>query len=228
MHRVLSLAGPVIVALTVLVWYLVLTLGSWLILAAHRGSIVSSSTRVAADEIQTLYFVPVTISGLGYGDLVPSGWPWTTFATAVSLTGTIVLTGSLSYIISVVGAAIRRRAYARSVFGLGDEPAAIIPRLRLEHPVESMHDYLASVTSSLTDISQQQLNYPVLRYFHTVEKQSSPSVATLLLADTVYLLTHSSHTRSPAPGLAALLDSSIRDTAVSSGLGSSITRTQRL
>lgn len=125
---------------------------------ANPGSVVSSSTRAAADSVQTLYFVPVTVSGLGYGDLVPSGWPWTTFATALSLSGTIVLTGSLSYIISVVGASIRRRAYAQSVFGLGADPEAIIPRLRLDHPLESMHNHLAGVTSSLSEISEQQLN----------------------------------------------------------------------
>lgn len=34
----------------------------------------------------------------------------------------------------------------------------------------------------------QQLTYPVLRYFHTARSQSSPAIATLVLADVQYLL----------------------------------------
>ncbi len=47
-------------------------------------------------------------------------------AAVFALAGAAVLTGSLSYIVSVVGAAIRRRSYAQSVFGLGREPAEVI------------------------------------------------------------------------------------------------------
>lgn len=208
-HHALNLAGPFIVVLTVVLWYLGLILGAWLILAAHPGSVVSNSTRAPADLIQVFYFVPGTVSGLGYGDLVPSRWPWTALATTVSLAGAIVLTSSLSYIISVVGAAIRRRTYALSVHGLGEAPTTIIPRLRLEDPRESMRDYMTTITSSLTEVAEQQLTYPVLRYFHTVRQEASPAVATLVLADTAYLLAHLPPALRPGPGLSALLESAI-------------------
>lgn len=173
-----------------IIWYAGLVVGAWLVFVSHPGSVVSSSTRLPADPAQVFYFVPVTISGLGYGDLVPSGWPWTLLTTTSSLAGAIILTSSLSYIISVVGASIRRRSYAASVLGLGTAPADIIPLLRLEDAKESMHIHLVTVAASLTEVSEQQLTYPVLRYFHTARRQSSPAVATLVLADTLFLLSH--------------------------------------
>ena len=208
-HRVLTLVGPMIVLLTVLIWYGGLVVGAGLVFAAHPGSVVSSSTRLPAATVQLFYFVPVTVSGLGYGDLVPSDWPWTALATTVSLAGAIVLTCSLSYIISVVGAAIRRRTYALSVFGLGPGPSQIIPHLRFDQARESMHDYLATVASSLTETAEQQLTYPVLGYFHTVRAEASPAMATLILADTAYLLRHCPVEQRPGPGLGALLDSAV-------------------
>ncbi len=208
-HAMLTLVGPVMVLLTVLFWYAGLVLGAWLILATHPGSIVSNSTRLPADLMQTAYFVPVTVSGLGFGDFVPSGWPWTLLTTSVSLAGAIVLTCSLSYVIAVVGAAVRRRTYALSVFGLGDGPSQMVARLRLEEPRESMHDYLTTVASSLTETAEQQLTYPVLRYFHTRRKEASPAVATLALADSVFLLAQKPPVQRPGPGLAALLDSAL-------------------
>lgn len=208
-HKLLTLVGPLIVLLTVIFWYSGLVLGAWLILSTHPGSVVSNSTRLPAELVQTAYFVPVTVSGLGFGDFVPSGWPWTLLTTCVPLAGAIVLTCSLSYVIAVVGAAIRRRAYALSVFGLGDGPPQLIPRLRFEEPRESMHDYLTAVASSLTETAEQQLTYPVLRYFHTLRKEASPAVATLALADTVFLLAHHPQVQRPGPGLSALLDAAI-------------------
>ncbi len=72
-----------------------------------------------------------------------------------------------------------------------------------------MHTHLVSVAASLTEVAEQQLTYPVLRYFHTVRRQSSPAVATLVLADTLFLLSHCAPPRRAAPGLDALLHSSI-------------------
>lgn len=46
-------------------------------------------------------------------------------------------------------------------------------------------------------------------YFHTVRSQSSPAVATLVLADTLYLLGHRSSEHRVGPGLEALLSSAV-------------------
>ncbi len=72
-----------------------------------------------------------------------------------------------------------------------------------------MHDYLTTVASSLTEATEEQRTYPVLRYCHTVSPQSSPAVATLVLADTLYLTGYSLLSQGPGPGLTALLEASL-------------------
>lgn len=208
-HRALALAGPAIVLVTILVWYLGLVLGGWLVLAAHPGAVVSSSTGSHADLTALWYFATTTASSLGYGDLVPSGLPWTVFATTTTLLATIVLTISLSYVISVISAAIKRRSMASSISALGTSPSEFAENAHLGEPGRSLHTHLASVASAVSEAAEQQLAYPVLRYFHTTRPEVAPAPAVLRLADAAFLLEHVPADRRISPGLRAVLRSAI-------------------
>ena len=208
-HVALGLTGPAMVVLTILIWYGGLVLGTWLIFTAHPGSVINNSTSLAADTSQTFYFVPTTLSGLGLGDYVPDGFPWTVLATTMTLVGTMVLTISLSYVISVISAAITRRTMASSVRALGGTPVDIAGNAELSDPRHSMHTYLGSVASSVSDVAEKQRAYPVLRYFHNSRQQTSAARAVLLLADATYLLESGPHETRPAPGLSHVLHSAI-------------------
>lgn len=212
-HRLLGLAGPAILALTILLWYAGLVLGAWLVFVSHPGSVVSSSTRLPADAAQTLYFVPTTVSALGYGDYVPAGVPWTTFATTMTLLGTVVLTMSLSYVISVLSAAIATRTMASSIRGLGENPAAIAARAELDSPTRSMQVYLGQVASAVSDVAERHRAYPVLHYFHSSRARTAAAPAVLCLADAAFLLHVGDPAARPGPGLASALESAVADYA---------------
>lgn len=91
----------------------------FMVLAAHPGSVIDSTTKAPANAIEILYFTSATISSLGYGEWVPSGPPWTFISTLATLAATIVVTVSLSYVLSVVSAAVERRGLAAGIFAMG-------------------------------------------------------------------------------------------------------------
>lgn len=212
-HTLLAALGPAILVLTILVWYSLLKLGGWLILTAAPGSVVSSSTGAYADGWQRLYFVATSTSGLGYGDLVPIGPPWTIVATTLSLLGTIVLTMSLSYVLSVLGAAVRRRSTASSVLALGETPTEVVRRATSGSDAATTRGHLLTLAAALGEGAEQHRAFPVLRFFHAATPERSTPRAALLLGDATHLLGRLPADRRPGEGVLAALQHAVGTTA---------------
>lgn len=208
-HRLLAVAGPAITILTIVLWFAGLVLGTWLVLRAAPGSVVLATGRVPAGPLDLAYYVPVALTGLGYGDYVPAGPPWTFVTGALTFVATTLLTLAVSYLVSVISAALQRRTTASSVFALGEDPETVARRLG-EDPGSWAGPYLAGLAGDVSQVAAQQRAFPVLRYFHSADPRHSPALATLLLADAAHLLRSRPGEGLPA-GLAAVVDSAVGD-----------------
>ena len=208
-HRTLKYAGPAMILLSILTWYLSLVLAVFLLLVAHPGSVINNVTTKLADPMETLYFTSTTLSSLGYGDWVPAGPPWTLVGTLATLVATIILTVSLSYVLSVVSAAVERRALASSVFAMGHSEQEIIRNANLQDPQGSLKNYLFSLSTTIDQQALRHLAYPILKYFHATKPELSPARAVLLLSDTVFLLDLQDHRSGSMQGVTQVLRSSI-------------------
>jgi hypothetical protein len=208
-HRLLSLAGPFMLITSVLLWFAMLGAALFLALAALPGSVVNNLTGEAADPVQTAYFVSTTLTGLGYGDLVPSGFPWTMASTLATLGGTIIITISLSYVLAVLAAAIERKKLAQGIFGLGETVPRMAERAKLNDPGQSLMVHVLNLTSDIDHQSLKNLAYPILKYFHSPRADLSSSRAVLLLSDTFFLLGLMPEGARPPLGLLQIVDSSV-------------------
>lgn len=208
-HWLLSLVGPFVLIASITLWYALLGLSVLLALAAYSGSVVDNTTSEPAGLLEKLYFVTTTISSLGYGDLVPARFPWTIISTTATLAGTVILTISLSYVLSVLSSAIDRRKLAKEIFGLGTASLQIIERARLHDSQDSLKNYILSLTSQIEDQALKQLAYPILKYFHSVDPEAVPARALLVLADGFFLLDSLPDERRPPVGVSQLVWSSI-------------------
>lgn len=215
MHRLLAFAGPFLLLLSIVLWYVLFGLAVFMFFVAHYGSVVDGTTQKPANTFEVLYFVNATVSSLGYGDWVPSGFPWTLVATFATLIATIVLTVSLSYVLSVVSAAIQRRALASGIMAVGTSVAEVIEHARLNDPQASLKNYLLGLSSSIDSVALQHLAYPVLKYFHSSRAELSPARAVLLLSDALFTMSVT-HKEMPA-GVLSVLRSSIDNFAQYSG-----------
>ncbi|MEH6389916.1 ion channel [Pseudomonas profundi] len=187
-HAALKFAGPAMILLSIVSWYLLLGLAAFVLFIAYPGAVIDGTTSAPADHLETLYFTNTTISSLGYGDWVPSGPPWTFISTLATLAATIVLTVSLSYVLSVVSAAIQRRSLATTVFAMGSSEEEIIRTANLTDSQGSLKNYLLELSSTIDHQGLRHLAFPVLKYFHATQASLSPARGILLLADTVFLL----------------------------------------
>lgn len=221
-HRVLKYAGPAMILLSILGWYFMLGLAVFLVLVVHPGTVIDSTTSAPANAIEILYFTSTTISSLGYGEWVPSGPPWTFVSTLATLAATIILTVSLSFVLSVVSAAVERRGLATSIYAMGGTEEEIIRNAKLDDPQGSLKNYLLGLASAIDQQGLRHLAYPVLKYFHAARAELSPARALLLLSDTLFLLDlDESHSHE---GIIRVLRSSIENFAQFSRAGTARVR----
>lgn len=187
-HRILCLAGPFMLLLSILLWYFLHALCWYLLFALQAITVISSPDKVPADWLQTLYFISSTVSSLGYGDFVPSGFPWTFYGGLIALTATIILTTSLSYILGVMRAVIERRAAAKGIFGIGGSPEEFIKNAWQIESGDSLNLHLLNLASQIEANALNRLSFPVLQYFHSSTLQQTNSRAILLLSDSLFLI----------------------------------------
>lgn len=188
MHSVLSLAGPGFTVIAIVIWYLGLSVGWFLIFSAHPEAVVHDGTRNTATFLERLYYTGATLSAVGYGDFLPSGFPWTILANSGAFMGTFLLTTSLSYLMPVVSAALERKQLARSIFIVGETPQDIIRNSWTEGNSSALNTHWMTVSTELSRFAQKHLTYPVLRFFHSRHAERSPVIAVLCLSDAFFLM----------------------------------------
>ena len=103
-HR-LSLAGPMIQTVTVFVWVGLLWAGWLLMFSADSTSLVYARTPEPqpGNLIDRIYFVAFTISTMGNGDIYPSRGGWEIVASFATLSGMLLITMVVSFLLSVIG-----------------------------------------------------------------------------------------------------------------------------
>jgi hypothetical protein len=181
--RAVRLSGPASMAAVTVVWVGLIVTGWALVYWPHLETGFAYSTDFEPtrhnDLVDAFYVSVVTLTTLGFGDVVPTAW-WLRLAAPVEgLIGFALLTAGVSWILEVYPALARRRAVALHVHGLRStrtaellgrmEPGAVAPILR---------DLAAGIDRVRVDVMQ----YEVIYYF------ADPRTSTSLAAMAPYAL----------------------------------------
>lgn len=123
-HRLGSSVGPGAMVAVILLWVALQVLGWGLIYLPHvpDGFLYSPGVDPGdySDLVQALYLSAVTMTTLGYGDVVGVD-PWIRVATPLeALTGFGLLTAALTWFMQIYPPLSRRRSLALELKGLGD------------------------------------------------------------------------------------------------------------
>lgn len=173
----LRILGPAVLGVTFAAWVLLVGLGWWLVVLFLDGLIESSTNQVATAG-ERLYFVFTTLATLGPGDILPTTGIARLATGMMAITGFVLLTLSVTYILPVITAVTQRRVQARTISELGISDAAI--EARLDDP-DATAQLLSEVASELRVLTEKHLSYPILHYFHSPDRPTAlaPSVAAL-------------------------------------------------
>lgn len=188
--RLLSLAGPLILVLTLSMWIGLLWIGWTLLFAGGEYTLIDTRYGGPATWSGRLYYVAYTMFTDGNGDFSPNGSTWQIASSFTTASGMLVATLGISYLLSILGAVSDKRAFASGVTGLGMESEEFVQSGWDGDSFENLNLVLDSLSDDLDMLAEQHKSYPILHYYHSESQAEASAVAVAILDDALTLLEH--------------------------------------
>jgi hypothetical protein len=207
-RRVLSYAGPVQVAMTLLVWFILLLVGWAAVYRPALGSAVVAASGATHETWGTaLYFSGYALTTLGTGDVVATTPVYRLLAVSEAATGFATLTLVISYFNSVYTTLTTRNAFAMALHhrsgGTGRGDRVVVALWQEGEAMAAMH--LSGMAAELRGIAQTHRAYPVLRSFHYRQDYDAlPRILLTCLETSTLLRTTLDHDAARAEGRSSL------------------------
>lgn len=186
--RLLSLAGPLVVTVTLVGWIALLWLGWTLVFGGDASALIDTRDGGPVSWVERQYFVAYSMFTMGNGDFAPrDGWP----QAATSLTtasGMLFVTMGVTYVLSVLTAVNQKRAFASNVWGLGARAEDVVTTGWDGRDLHALDLPLNSVNSALSLLADRHKAYPVLHYYHSEKPENASVMAVAILDETLTLL----------------------------------------
>lgn len=185
-HRFLNTVGPVLLPLLIFVYILLLITAFALIYYPRiEGQFIINYDRSEPDWIEAIYFSGVTLSTLGYGDVVARTPQMRLLAMAEGGSGFALISLSITYLLTVYSALERKRAMSLSLYhqaGEGADASALIIYHSVDGRFYGLRESLRAATRDIQSVLESHVEHPVIHYFHPLEVYKSlPRILFLLL-----------------------------------------------
>lgn len=185
---IISLAGPIILIVTLLIWILLLWGGWTLLFAADPASLIDTNDTNPISWTERWYVLGYLLFTLGVGDYIMKEGIWQILASLTAASGLVLITLGVTYTLSVLDAVSKKRAFAESVRGIGSSVTEIVTNSWNGKDFHDIDLLLNSFSTQLSSLTSQHNAYPILHYYHSSKRDEelTVSVATLDEALTVF------------------------------------------
>src|SRR6056297_2240199 len=202
-NRALSLAGPLILMLTLATWIGLIWLGWTIIFSSEPLAVVNSRTGGPADWWGRFYYVAYTMFTDGNGDYTPvyGGNVWEVASAFTTASGMAFVTLGVSYVLTVLGAVSDKRSFATTVTGLGGRSEAFVRAGWNGENFDGLERTIETLGSELSRLAEQHKSYPILHYYHSEKGERASAVAVPILDESLLLFRHAvpdEHSPDPA------------------------------
>ncbi len=168
--RLLEYKHLIIIVVMIVNWSLFLWFGFTLIYSLEPQSVVNAQTKIPANFAERLYFVGYTISTLGAGDYQPVGDGWEIFTSIISLTGLVIITICITYIVPIVNNIIEKGTLTLRIASLGQSTREILVKGYNGENFEDLSEEFSSLASDIFKYAKNHAAYPVLHHVHNSDK----------------------------------------------------------
>lgn len=201
-HRLLSVTGPLILMSAVGLWVVLLWSGFALLFASDPLSVVATHTKTPAGWSELVYFTGYSLATLGNGDFTPQGHWWQMATAAATGSGFLLITLTVTYLLSVLGAVVHQRSLASHILTMGGSAEEVLIRAWDGNEFRKIDLQILSVTEQLTNLSERLATYPMVFYYHAQRRLQSLPVAIAVFGEATLLLSAAVQPAArPAPGL---------------------------
>ncbi|UHQ99274.1 potassium channel family protein (plasmid) [Natrinema zhouii] len=186
--RLLSLSGPLILALGLIVWIILLWSAWTLIFASSESALIDTLNRGPISWYDRIYFTGYTIFTLGIGDFAPRKGVWQMLTVIMTASGLLFVTLAITYMLSVLDAVTQKRSFASNVRGLGTTSEEIIQTSWDGEKFRGLELPLNTLTTQLNTLTTNHKAYPVLHYFHSQQDNKAPVISIIIFDEMLTIL----------------------------------------
>ncbi len=183
-HLVLSVAGPVVIVVTVLAWLVLMWSGMLMMFSSHPDAVVVALTKVPGDLTDRIWFVMYVTTTVGNGGYSPNTDFFQVLAGFIGASGMALMTLAITYAFQVLSAVVDKRTFASQVLSLGETTAELVRTLQ-HAPPASIAVQLSSMGERLGSVTEQHKSYPILHYFHPVDRHRSTACAVAAIDEAI-------------------------------------------
>lgn len=191
-RNILSYSGPILITVTLTVWFLLLVIGWAMIFKPALGTgVVASSGTTDTGWANAMYYSGFNLTTLGVGDLSPNTNVYRILTVTAAAVGFAFFSMVITYFLSVYSNLTSRNAFAQGLHQLSgntDNAAELLARLANGADLSEARQHLSSKAGFLRQIHQAHRFYPVLRYFHYRESFYALPQILLTALDTATLI----------------------------------------
>ena len=187
-HRWLAALSWLLLSAMVILWSLLTLVGWSLVFCSFNNAIINTTDKMPADTLDRIYFTAYTLTTLGRGDYRPEGVIWNLFTATASANGFFLVTLAIAYLSPVVSAATQKRAFAVYIASLGGTGDEILTRAWNNNDFGQLDQHLIAIAPMIAKLGEQHLTYPILHYFHSVERSRCNSLSLVALDEALTLL----------------------------------------
>ncbi|MBE9166154.1 two pore domain potassium channel family protein [Pleurocapsales cyanobacterium LEGE 06147] len=190
--QLLSHSGSIILIAIVVAWVLLLLFGFALIVWQDLGSgIQASQGQTPTDFLTALYYSGFSLTTLGTGDIVPKTDNYRLLMILQAALGFSTFTLTITYILSIYSALIRRNTFALSLYHRADDmadSAEMLARLAADNSVNNIQQDISNIARDLMNLLETQNSYSVLVYFRFQQTYYALPRIAYLAMDTATLI----------------------------------------
>ena len=177
-RKLLVIGGTINVFTTLWFWLGLSWAGWFLIYSASLSAVVfSSEPFYAVTWLDRLYFIGMALATLGTGDIKAGSSSWRLLSAFIAFNGFFLATLGLSYVFSLVSAALERRKLAFLINNLGSSPSEMLRPYLNAKDFSYLMKRFNSFFSELERFAQQQISYPSLRFMQRTDDKYAPSLS---------------------------------------------------
>lgn len=183
-RRLQRVTGPLLLVSILVGWFVALTAG-WTLVFSADGALTSAADPEQQSSqvrgVDALFFVFGRLVGTSSSSLEPDQAAWSTAVALLTLSGVILLTLVIAWVLPVVAAVVQKRALASKISALGGTPEEIVLRSWTGRDLGDLNLHLLPLIGELTVLAQRHLAYPVIHYFHSSAERTAigPRIAAL-------------------------------------------------
>jgi hypothetical protein len=191
-HRIMSFGGASILLLIIAAWVLLLVFGFALIALPNLGTGIRSASGITPNGLPAaIYFSGSNLATAGSSDLVPATKAMRLVAVFCPLIGMSIITLTLTYLLQVYQALMRRNTFAlRLHFATGatGDAAELIAGLGAGGDFAGARSDLGSLAGEMVDLYESHHFFPMLLFFRFRDAHYALSRMTTITMDAATLI----------------------------------------